>query len=514
LRKIKSSIDSYDQISDAVNAKNLFASLCVDLFSIIKGDALKNSEALTFSILDCVFTRYDSAESKSLCITNPIQESVRVTLFFAMQTALDKIVVFNAKSNNLCSYFLCLLDQSQKFFRYSERCGDLIADFLLDICCLSQPFERAAIGSVQPGLSVERVDRLTAIQQKWTLAQLREIKEIILRNILTEQDVVDEKSLEEETTYIHKIPTKYCVAMAIILSQDNDNGISTQAVFKMNGAAHLFKVHDYLSEKANPTDTAQFLITLFTKSEKRTPFRSVVQIALIRWLCKEMKMYFEPMARSFVPSLVQNILSSSGSLISPSNIGLLAAFMHLMETLMSCLKDASYQDLCILIVQVSKKLLLHFASINSSTASQSSDYNSEFNMNIRCNCYAIVEIAVVRATDAMIQDVELVVLLFRLLGLEDERIITKLHITLDALQQGYIKSGNFKFENLFVNIHCQYSIAFIGNQFAGDNKTIVDLILQARQSTDAKKKQISLQWSIVLFGWTTVTIDTAIILSG
>lgn len=54
----------------------------------------------------------------------------------------------------------------------------------------------------------------------------------------------------------------------------------------------------------------------------------------------------------------------------------------------------------------------------------------------------------------------------------------------------------------------------LGNRIAGDNKTIVDLILQARTSTDSKKKQISLQWSIVLFGWTSLTVDTAIILSG
>ena len=441
LRKIKSSIDSHDQIAETVNVKNIFASLFVDLFSMIKANALRKSEALIFYIVDCVFTRFDSMETKTLCISNPIQESTKIALFRTIQASLNEVEVFNSKSNNLCSYFLCLVDQSHKSFRYSGQCGDLIGDFLLDICCVSQPFERAAIGSVQPGLSAERVDRLTAVQQKWTLAQLREMKEIILRNILTEHDATDQKSSEEENTGSFKIPTKYRVAMAIVLSQDNDNGISTQAVFKMNGAAHLFKVHDFLSENENASDTVQFLITLFTKAEKRTPLRSVVQVALIRWLCKEMKVYFQPVARNFVPGLVQNVLNSSSSLMSPSNIGLLAAVMHLMETLMSCLEDKSYQDLCILLVQVCKNLLLYFASINSSTMSQSSDYNSELNMNIRCNCYAIVEIAVTRVTDAMVRDVEMVVLLFRLLGQEDERIITKLYISLEALQQAYIKAG-------------------------------------------------------------------------
>ena len=439
LRKIRSSIDSH---AEAENAKNVFASLFVELFSMIKANALRKSEALTLSFVDCVFTRNDSADTTSLCISNHIQESIKIALFNAIQASLNGIEVFNTKSNHLCSYLLCLVDQSHKSFRYSEQCGDLIGDFLLDICCVSQPFERAAVGSVQPGLSAERVDRLTAVQQKWTLVQLREIKEIILRNILTDHDVIDQKSSEEVNTYSCKISTKYRVAMAIVLSQDNDNGISTQAVFKMNGAAHLFKVHDYLNESENSSKTVQYLITLFTKADKRTPLRSVVQVALIRWLCKEMKMYFQPIARTFVPGLVQNVLSSSSSLMSPSNIGLLAAFMHLMETLMSCLDDVSHQDLCILLVQVCKYLLLHFASVNSSTMiSQSSDYNSELNMNIRCNCYAIVEIAVMRVADVMVRDVELVVLLFRLLGQEDERIITKLHISLEALQQAYIKAG-------------------------------------------------------------------------
>ena len=155
-----------------------------------------------------------------------------------------------------------------------------------------------------------------------------------------------------------------------------------------------------------------------------------------------MTTYFSHSAKAILTVIVQAVFGTNSSLMYPSNAGLLTAFALLMETLIKNLDTANLQNSCILLVQSCKKVLIQFATSQVSSAATNSDYNSEMNLATRSSCYAVIETAANRVSDLVAKDVELIVLLFRLLGQEDERIITKLYVALENLQQAHIRAGN------------------------------------------------------------------------
>ena len=424
---------------------NRYATLLRELIPLIQPGDLQPSVRLAISIVNTILLVEGTADdpTRLLYLVNPIDPSIKRSILILILSSLSKLEIFGTQSNVLCTYSLCLLNQFNNIT--ADDGADFVSratigDFLIDVCCMTQPLEKGAIGSVQPGLSAERVDRLTCLQPKWSILKLKEVKELIMQHVLGDEI----KATEGQAIFSQLIPTKYRVAMAIILSQDRDSSIATQAVFKMNGAANLFKIHNNLSESDNPSDTLQYLISLCSSktNEKRIPLRNVVQIALIRWICKEMTTYFSHSAKAILTVIVQAVFGTNSSLMSPSNAGLLTAFALLMETLIKNLDTANLQNSCILLVQSCKKVLIQFATSQVSSAATNSDYNSEMNLATRSSCYAVIETAANRVSDLVAKDVELIVLLFRLLGQEDERIITKLYVALENLQQAHIRAGN------------------------------------------------------------------------
>lgn len=86
---------------------------------------------------------------------------------------------FSAASNALLNYALSMLSAlpASNTVPLELTQQVVLADWLLDVLLLQAPIERDAPGSVQPGLSVARANRLTEKTKKWTAAELLRTKQ-------------------------------------------------------------------------------------------------------------------------------------------------------------------------------------------------------------------------------------------------------------------------------------------------------------------------------------------------
>jgi len=99
---------------------------------------------------------------------------------------------------------------------------EVLGDFLLDVAFTQPGLVKGSAGSIQPGLSAERVERLTAKRKEWMAAALKPFKLALIASLPKAW-----------------LPTECAVAVAIVASCDADADVATQAAFKMNGARSL-----------------------------------------------------------------------------------------------------------------------------------------------------------------------------------------------------------------------------------------------------------------------------------
>ena len=93
----------------------------------------------------------------------------------------------------------------------------IIGDFFLDVALVRSNLTKNAAGSVLPGLSTDKVDRLTAKKNAVMLSEMKSVKMALIAQLI-DDEVVDPWD---------------GVLISVILAYDPDTAIAQQAAHKM-----------------------------------------------------------------------------------------------------------------------------------------------------------------------------------------------------------------------------------------------------------------------------------------
>ena len=270
---------------------------------------------------------------------------------------------YSAQSNALCFYSLyCLRFMTPDIARMAGSSAiDILGDWLLDLSLAQPGIVKDSAGSIQPGLSAERLTRLTAKKATWSALDMKQCK----------LDLVD--SLSKQW-----LPTPCAVAIAIIASCDAETDVATQAVFKMNGARStiadistnpvpvldlllcLCLPHTLVSQKKNAT--------LFVS--RRTNLRISVKCAILRWICKEMQDQIVSSSDEIVHLVTETMKSSEAGLADATYS---SHILELTALLVERLPITTVQSVASILLQCVKKALGPYASQLSANSASSID---------------------------------------------------------------------------------------------------------------------------------------------
>lgn len=367
----------------------------------------------------------------------------------------------------------------------------LLADFLLDICLAQTQIKRAdQVASLQPGLSLSRVQRLTVKCEAWTASDLKKYKLWIVEYVLSLGEVV--------------VAAPAAAALAVILTVDLDWGVAQQALFKANGARSL------LSLDANPGPTLEFIFGLLLENDllSRSPLRDECKCALLRWVIKELpsripavsrlgiKLFFQvafveaASAAASAPASTSAPAPSSSvsSAPAPSFISLRyrAQVMLMVDQLHEHMDASSASAITAVLMQGVTNLL--------ASPPKSSSANSH-EMDLKLAIYSIVErIAHRTPAIAVLHGVTVTALLFKILDdVEDLAVISKLYAALGALRIAF-------------QDHC--TSGSVGGGEGKPSNLLDDVLRRSRAALEPKNRLAALQWTISLHGHDAYALET------
>lgn len=304
-----------------------------------------------------------------------------------LMNGLQRFLPFSPQSNALCYYSLSCIgplsttiipilptsenipgnNPSSPSGNITENnARNVLGDWFLDFSLAQPGIIKGSAGSIQPGLSAERLARLTTKKNEWNNVDMKGYKLELIGSLVKQW-----------------LPTPCAVAIAIILSCDIDSDVSIQAVFKMNGARSI------LSDiNENPVPVIELLLALClpisqTMQQKyvqnmyvrqRTTLRNNVKCAILRWICKEMTDYLTLAGKSIVQLIVSEMFKSSD--ISSIDSQYVSNIMELSALLIEKLKDDELLPIASILLQCAKKALVPFVSLLSSQSTSSVDSES------------------------------------------------------------------------------------------------------------------------------------------
>ena len=304
-----------------------------------------------------------------------------------LMSGLGGFVPFSPQSNALCYYSLSCIgplssslslatvppiesNQSSNVSNQQSNVGnvsDVLGDWFLDVSLAQPGIIKGSAGSIQPGLSADRLARLTTKKTEWNALDMKQYKLDLIASLSTMW-----------------LPTPCAVAIAIVGSCDTDSDVAIQAVFKMSGARSILPdvdlnplpVMDLLLGLCLPVaeqQTLQTSCTLFVRN--RTALRNNVKCAILRWICKEMTEHFV-MAWKKIVQLIVSVSEMQRADVSSIDSAYLLHIMELTAILAEKLPDIELQSVAQVLLQCAKRALVPFASLLSAQSASSVDSES------------------------------------------------------------------------------------------------------------------------------------------
>jgi len=378
----------------------------------------------------------------------------------ALLVALNSFAAYSVQSNALCYYSLHLLDclaEASNLVKCSSY--HILGDFYIDFCLIQSELRRDGVGSIQSGLSKERVDRLTLKKDHWKSADLKAYKKQLL-----------------ETLPLRWIPSEQSVIISLICSNDLDSEVSSQAIYKVNGARSLFNVEE------NPSLILDYLLDfcINNNNTNRTSMREDIKCSILRWILKELRNNLTTSAKKILVLLVTDLSKADTSLKYKAEL------FHLADSLAEKMDDTSFSTSAVLFIACVKIYLKGFNSRVKEVSDSSNDA-----LNAREHCYQLIDRICRRSINSVVNDVEMVLLLFRLLDFEDDRVLPKLYTALGAMR-----------------------LTFETHAASDATKNVLrDLLKTSRTSDEYKKRLTTIQWAKDVLGWEAITIESMILLA-
>lgn len=500
-------------------------------------------------------------ESASYCDNRGQRMETTVLLL----RCLESFEAFSLQSNTVCFYLIfhidCLLSAlsvmsmgGRESCVATARC--VLGDYLLDLSLLQRALSvegSAIVGSVQPGLSASRVDRLTCKRKTWPMESINKLK-------LSFIELVPDKVMLSSQS----------VLLSILCSSDPSSEVSTQATFKMNGVANILGLNDSSSlpviefllavivADGSLPYPGEILPVLHSPVHRRSAMRVEVRVSIMRWLLKNMGRRLVSAVKGVFTVLFKGVFAKhsrkgGGGGVSPAeelslsseDYMMLRYSLQMVQTLTrpSGLDDEHLTKVVVVIMKCIKKILLTSAislfRANETSLMQAPPQSLDLSesaavVSVRVSCYVLVADVAVRLMDnysslqystgdaleakqsyhavylgTLISDSDLFILLFRLLEKEhsqnNESAIVALHLSLARLREAH----------QLIKTTTVGAASSSSSSAAGASSELLETMKKVRSiSQEPKLLVASLQWMKVFFGWQVVTIESMVKLAG
>ena len=396
-------------------------------------------------------------------------------------TCLDGFTAFSSQSNNLLHILLyfpsSIISACLSTHLKARELSVLIADWFLDISLIQHDISRSSAGSILPGLSQERVQRLLQKKESLTLADIRPIK---LHIIL-------------QTSYDSLFSSSYFAACFTLLC-DSDTEVSKQAGFKRHNFISQF--NEKLSEEER-TSFIQTILTFFgssaSKESHRTRFSDDISCVMLDFIHKNFHVNLLSIGHSLLP-LVSEVFSV-GSTTPIRGDRFQASLLTFIEGLLGlkALNASSASPFVIPLLSIVTRLVSSF----SVSSGQSQDNTAR--RTVRRTCYRLLstlhqfrqEDDGIEASDGM----RVLLTLFRLLDVEESESLVDLYSLLETLRAIFERPRS-------------------SQGLSSGNDSHMELLLSALRkcflSENPKRKQVSLLWSRSLFGFNEFTLESCL----
>jgi len=453
------------------------------------------------------------------------QSDKDVSLTAALLESILDWPLFSVQSNALLSYSwqviehfppaLDMLKERSSVKGQADRSAEIksiLSDYYLDMCLVhSTPIKKGQAGSVLPGLSDERVGRLTAKREEIHPKEDLQAHKLSIVNLLLDGRVV--------------LPYA-AVAISTVLAYDSDALVAQQAAFKMNAQSSRKDLKTLEGDAANqllshllhlcsPASVPLKLHALNTAtaispfSKSRSAFRDDIRAQLVRWAAKEMRTRLVGVSRPILKVFVDSTFTAA-----TSTVRFRAAAVLLGTSLAESMDDAAF-------IAVVPIYLQGIESVLQSFITRSSEYDSNDGKQTRESCYACLEKMAVRVPLLVIRSASVVSTLFKLLDSEDETLVPKLYGALGALREAYqsrmqhiADAEAAKADEDAAQVDTNTLLAITqANNAVRSSQTLQDVIVLARSSDAPKKRLAALQWARAVFDWDRIAIETLVILA-
>jgi hypothetical protein len=462
-----------------------------DIISLIQPDSQKQkSTSLALSFLDEVIDTHISDEKDTQCVISLVKVLPTFELFSSQSNAICYYLIHFL---NVIPQVLNNMDTTLVSIIEKAKAQSILGDFLLDVMLLSSSASAAnpstlqssvaveiattsVASAIQPGLSAARISRLTARRPQ--LYSHSELKTLKLRII--------------DSLPLNYLPPGYSVAIAVTGSCDksSDQDVSTQAMYKVGGAMSLFRIEEGSEAQHHPVRVLEGLFTLCSASPaapatastalvmtnlniSRGKLRPEITIAVLRLVCKDLVAFLPQCMKTALSIAYKNVVASSSGdghiLITHTTLPVVAVSVKLLEELCARIDDPSLTLSTVIFLQAVKKVLTAYTftlsatstsnaggangsvSIANSTATNVNNNtqnsapteqdmafsSTDYHLAVRSSCYAIVSQVAARNAKLVVLDIDLLVLLFKLLEREDERVLSRIYTALEGIRSAH-----------------------------------------------------------------------------
>lgn len=332
-----------------------------------------------------------------------------------------------------------------------ERIRVDIGDWFLDVALVRSDVSKAGTGSVLPGLSQQRLNRVLAKKDAISSAELRAVKLLIV----TMKDGV--------------IPLRFYLVVCAVLSCDGDPDISREACYRFNSFVDAFR---QLSPAAQ-ADLVTFVLNLCTArgGSDRTCLREEVAVVLLELMSK----HFD-VPLSSVSDIVASTVIESFAAGSSRSRRFQTKLLVFVEGTVRAGAGADARTVASFLPELKNVLNEYAVSLTA--------LKDAHGQAIRQMIYRIYNTAVSRS-DGRDEVFSVASLggLFRLLDLEEGDALVDLYILLESLRK--------LFESSDVRSHLP----------AHSDDTLAASLKKCSDSDNPKRKLVAVLWAKAILGW-------------
>lgn len=344
--------------------------------------------------------------------------------------------LYTMESNSLAIYVLMNLELIPSIDKFDTILTNLklnVGEFILDLSLIQSTVVRDSIGSVQPGLSNDKVNRITCKQSSIPIEAIVRWKYRII-------DVFDSLISKRNFSIVSE---KYLVLVLALLMNDPNEGISLIAKNKSNCLRELLEVFTSV-DSSLPQRIMEGVCELVLGGKERSKLRLHSQISILNWLHREFSKYFV-LCHELVSSLCFSLLSNSSStLFYETNLLKLRCItltnLTVVANILSIEDMRIFSDKYISAIKFTLQCFVgNMCSSITSVSLDSSD--NSIGVSIRQLCYEGI-LVVAKKLPALIQnDLEIVMTLFRMLDFEDADTGSIIHHCLNVIKEMHVSNS-------------------------------------------------------------------------